>query len=99
VRRVDAARRPWADDPRATFLASAGELRGTFVAAGLEPIVWNEQEAALQEIARQHFAPTVDPAQVGLDLLMPDFDVRMANVGRSIGEGRLRLLQAVMRAV
>jgi hypothetical protein len=41
----------------------------------------------------------VDPSQVGLDLLMPDFDVRMANIGRSIGEGRLRLLQAVLRAV
>jgi hypothetical protein len=32
-------------------------------------------------------------------LLMPDFDARMANVARNIGEGRLRLLQAVFRAV
>ncbi len=36
---------------------------------------------------------------VGLRLLMPDFEIRMANIGRSIGEGRLRLLQAVLRAV
>jgi SAM-dependent methyltransferase len=90
---------PWADDPRASFVVSAAELRATFAAAGLEPVVWNEQEAALGAIGGQRFEPTVDPAQVGLDLLMPEFDVRMANVGRSIGEGRLRLLQAVLRAV
>jgi sarcosine/dimethylglycine N-methyltransferase len=90
---------PWADDEQASFLAPADELRATFVATGLEPIVWNEQEAALGEIGRQRFDPTVDPSQVGLGLIMPDFDVRMANIGRSIGEGRLRLLQAVLRAV
>jgi len=90
---------PWADDPRASFVVSADELRATFAAAGLEPVVWNEQEAALGAIAEQRFDPTVDPGQVGLDLLMPEFDVRMANVGRSIGEGRLRLLQAVLHAV
>jgi hypothetical protein len=48
--------------------------------------------------AQRQFEPTVDPSQVGLGLLMPDFDARMANVGRSIAEGRLRLLQAVLRA-
>jgi hypothetical protein len=29
---------------------------------------------------------------------MPDFETRMGNVARSIGEGRLKLLQAVLRA-
>ncbi len=90
---------PWADDSRASFLASADELHAAFVSAGLEPVIWNEQEAALGEIARRHFDAPVDSSQVGLTLLMPDFDVRMANIGRSIGEGRLRLLQAVLRAV
>ena len=90
---------PWADDPQASFVAPADELRASFVTAGFEPVVWNEQEAALGQIAQQRFDPTVDPAQVGLELIMPDFEVRMANVGRSIGEGRLRLLQAILRAV
>jgi SAM-dependent methyltransferase len=89
---------PWADAPEASFLVTARELRSAFAAAGLEPEVWNEQEGALSEIAARPFAPTVDPAQVGLQLLMPDFDTRMANVGRSIADGRLRLLQAVLRA-
>jgi SAM-dependent methyltransferase len=89
---------PWADDREASFVVPADELRATFVAAGLEPVVWNEQQDALGEIARQRFEPTVDPGQVGLGLLMPDFEVRMGNVGRSIGEGRLRLLLAILRA-
>ena len=90
---------PWADDPQASFVVGADELKVRFGEAGLEPVVWNEQEAALGTISRQRFDPTVDPSRVGLDLLMPDFEVRMANVGRSIGEGRLRLLQTVLRAV
>jgi SAM-dependent methyltransferase len=89
---------PWADGPETSFLVPAGELRSAFAAAGLEPEVWNEQEGALAEIAARPFEPTVDPSRVGLRLLMPDFDTRMGNVGRSIADGRLRLLQAVLRA-
>jgi SAM-dependent methyltransferase len=90
---------PWADGPDASFLVPAEELRAAFEAAGLRAEIWNDQEGALAEIGQRQFAPTVDPSQVGLSLLMPDCDVRMANVARNIGEGRLRLLQAVLRAV
>jgi SAM-dependent methyltransferase len=90
---------PWADGPEASFVVSAGELRSVFEAAGFEAAVWNEQEGALAEIAQRRFTPTVDPTQVGLGRLMPDFDQRMGNVGRNIAEGRLGLLQAVLRAV
>jgi sarcosine/dimethylglycine N-methyltransferase len=89
---------PWADGPDESFVVPADELRAAFTDAGFEAVVWNEQEGALAEIGRRAFDPTVDPAQVGLGLLMPDFEIRMGNVGRSIGEGRLRLLQAVLRA-
>jgi len=89
---------PWADGPSESFLVPAGELRSTFEAAGFEVAVWNEQEGALTEIGQRTFEPTVDPAWVGLDLLMPDYGTRMGNLGRSIGEGRLGLLQAVLRA-
>jgi hypothetical protein len=50
------------------------------------------------EIGQRQFELSVDPSQVGLALLMPDFGTRMANIGQSIAEGRLRLLQAVLRA-
>jgi sarcosine/dimethylglycine N-methyltransferase len=90
---------PWADGPEASFVVSADELRAVFEAAGFEPVVWNEQEGALAEIAQRTFTPTVDPARVGLGRLMPEFEQRMGNVGRNIVEGRLGLIQAVLRAV
>jgi sarcosine/dimethylglycine N-methyltransferase len=89
---------PWADGPEASFVVSADELRSVFEAAGFEPVIWNEQEGALAEIAQRTFTPTVDPAQVGLGRLMPEFEERMGNVGRNIVEGRLGLIQAVLRA-
>lgn len=90
---------PWADGPEASFVISADALRAVFEAAGFEPEVWNEQEGALAEIAKRDFTPTVDPTRVGLARLMPDFEQRMGNVGRNIAEGRLGVIQAVLRAV
>jgi sarcosine/dimethylglycine N-methyltransferase len=90
---------PWADGPEASFAVSADELRSVFEAAGFEPVIWNEQEGALAEIGQRTFTPTVDPARVGLGRLMPEFEQRMGNVGRNIVEGRLGLIQAVLRAV
>jgi sarcosine/dimethylglycine N-methyltransferase len=90
---------PWADGPDASFVVAAGTLRTAFVEAGFEPVVWNEQEAALAEIGRRPFTATADPARLGLTRLMPDYERRMTNVGRNVGEGRLGLLQAVLRAV
>jgi SAM-dependent methyltransferase len=89
---------PWADAPAGSFLAGGDELRAAFEAAGFEAEVWNEQEGALAQIGRQRFEPRAETQAVGLGLLMPDFEQRMGNVGRSIGEGRLRLLQARLRA-
>lgn len=87
---------PWADGPEASFVVSADELRSAFAEAGFEAVVWNEQDGALAEIAKRSFTPTVDPAQVGLAQLMPDFQARMGNLGRCIGDGRLGILQAVL---
>jgi SAM-dependent methyltransferase len=89
---------PWADGPEASFVVPAEELRAAFDAAGLHAEIWNDQDGALAEIGQRQFEPTVDPTQVGLGLLMPDFEARMGNVARSIGEGRLKLIQAVLRA-
>jgi sarcosine/dimethylglycine N-methyltransferase len=87
---------PWADGPEASFVVPAEDLRAAFEQAGLDVVVWNDQEGALAEIGQRQFEPTVDPAKVSLALLMPEFETRMGNVGRSIGDGRLRLLQAVL---
>jgi sarcosine/dimethylglycine N-methyltransferase len=90
---------PWADRPEQSFVVAADELRSVFREAGFEPVVWNEQEGAFAEIAQRRFTPTVDPTLVGLGRLMPGYEERMGNVGRNIAEGRLGLLQAVLRAV
>jgi sarcosine/dimethylglycine N-methyltransferase len=90
---------PWADGPEASFVVPADELRSTFEAAGLQPVVWNEMEQALGEIGKRTFTPSVDPDRVGLARLMPNHDERMGNVARNIVEGRLGLLLAVLRAV
>ncbi len=54
---------------------------------------------ALASIGRQAFEPTIDPALAGLQQLMPNFEERMATLGRNVGEQRLELVQAVLRAV
>ena len=89
---------PWADGPEASFVVTADELRSVFEEGKFEPVVWNEQEQALAEIGQRRFTPPVDPTRVGLARLMPDFEQRMGNLGRNVAEGRLGLLQAVLRA-
>jgi hypothetical protein len=74
-------------------------LRATLEAAGFEVEVFNGVQDALASIGRQAFEPTIDPARAGLHQLMPRFDERMATLGRNVGEQRLELLQAVLRAV
>jgi SAM-dependent methyltransferase len=88
---------PWADSADESFVASAAELRAAFVTAGFDEVEWHEQEPAFERIVAQPFTPPVDPGLVGLAQLMPDYDTRMANVGRNIAEGRLGLLLAVLR--
>jgi hypothetical protein len=89
----------WADGPETNFVVPASDLRAAFERAGLQPEVWNEHEGALAEIAQREFQPSVDPGVLNLGVLIPDFGERIGNAGRSIAEGRLRLLQAVLRAV
>ena len=89
----------WADGPETSFVGEPEALRRAFETAGLEADVWNEHEPALAEISQREFQPPVDPAMVNLGVLIPGFPERIGNAGRSIAEGRLRLLQAVLRAV
>lgn len=89
---------PWADALDQSFVVSYDELRGHLEAAGFSVETWNRVQDALASIGRHPFEPTIDPARVGLHLLMPDFEQRMANLGRNVAEHRIELLQAVLRA-
>jgi SAM-dependent methyltransferase len=89
---------PWADGPEGSFLVSAADLRALFTDAGFTPTVWNEGEAVQATIvaAAQEMGELPAHAGVALDLLMPDYEARMAGVARNIGEQRIGLVQAVL---
>jgi sarcosine/dimethylglycine N-methyltransferase len=89
---------PWADGPGDSFLVSSAELLRIVEDAGFEPLTWNVGPDALAEIARAaDAAPAAGPDRgVNLKLLMPNFDERMAGLGRNVGEHRIELVQAVL---
>lgn len=89
---------PWADEPEQSFVVSGDELRADLEMGGFAVETWNGVQDALASIGRHPFEPTVDPAKLGLWLIMPDFEVRMANLGRNVAEHRVELLQAVLHA-
>ncbi len=90
---------PWADDEEQSWLVSAEELRELLEAASLEILAWNEGPAALgaiAEAAAQVPTSRIDP-HLGLHILMPDFEERMAGLGRNIAQDKIALVQVVAR--
>jgi len=87
---------PWADDEAASFVVDSDELRTAVEQAGFEVRTFNEGPAALAEIARAAAVVPPPPRNgVDLSLLMPDYEARMAAVGRNVAEGRIALVQVV----
>jgi ubiquinone/menaquinone biosynthesis C-methylase UbiE len=90
---------PWADEDEQSWLVSAEELRELLEAASLQIITWNEGQAALDAIAKataQVPITRTDP-HLGLHILMPDFEERMAGLGRNIAQDKIALVQVVAR--
>jgi SAM-dependent methyltransferase len=90
---------PWADDAEQSWLVSAEELRDLLEAASLEVVAWNEGRAALGAIAVAAMKLPTSPThpQLGLDILMPDFEQRMAGLARNISQDKIALVQVVAR--
>ena len=90
---------PWADHERESWLMRPEELRALIEAGPLELVAWNLGEAALATIAAaaQTLRPGTGAAALGLKLLMPDFEARMAGLARNVAEDRITLVQAVAR--
>jgi sarcosine/dimethylglycine N-methyltransferase len=90
---------PWADHEDQSWLVSGEALRELLVAASLEIVAWNAGPAALATIAAA--APSLPAPRadhpLGLDILMPDHEERMAGLARNVGQGRIALVQAVAR--
>jgi SAM-dependent methyltransferase len=91
---------PWADGPETSFVAGAAELRGILLEASLVPREWLLDEQAQQALIAAASDPRMSTGApgVGLDLLLPDHEQRMAGLARNVEEGRLGLLLAVLEA-
>jgi MPBQ/MSBQ methyltransferase len=88
---------PWADGPDQSSVVPATELRPLLAGAGLSIREWREDQDALAAIAEAAQAEPVRPAPetFGLQLLMPDYDARMAALARNVEGRRIALVQIV----
>jgi SAM-dependent methyltransferase len=86
---------PWAPDDSISHLVTIEELRGALAAAGFSQLVWEDRTAASTAFFRA--LAQRGPAAVGLHLLMDDAKNRFANMLPNLEEGRVCVVQAVMR--
>lgn len=91
---------PWANDPSESFLVSGEELRRIAEQAGFQPVAVHEGADALAAVTTAASGlPAPGPDRgIGLALLMPDFEQRMAGVGENLAERRIELFAGVFVA-
>ena len=71
---------PWADTSEQSSIVGAEELQGLLEAEGLAVGPVNRGQAVLESIfaAAEQLTPSPAQQSLGLELLMPDFEARMA---------------------
>jgi sarcosine/dimethylglycine N-methyltransferase len=89
---------PWARTPATSFLLTAAATREAVESAGFRALVWQDDT----EAAKAWFAQlrsSGPPPSPNLSVVMgSDFPQLAANLGRSLMEGRVRILTAVLEA-
>ncbi len=87
---------PWADTPERSHLVTPDQLAAALRGAGFTLEVWND----LTEFAVAAMTPVLEaPADpLGLQLLVPDIEIKVRNLLENARGDRLRLIQAVARA-
>jgi len=92
---------PWADRPDQSWLVPADELRRLLDSRPLEVVHWLHGQAALEAIgaADASVVPPGSDRGIGLHLLMPDYEARMATMLRNVAQQRVGLVLAVARRV
>jgi SAM-dependent methyltransferase len=92
----------WADTPATSFLFTPEKTRALLEAAGLEVLAWQDNTAVSvaemeAEQARAASSPAARPI-LGLHLVVgPSFFDKVRNGHRNMREGRLALLNAILR--
>lgn len=92
---------PWASTPEISFLLSPEAMRESLERAGFEVVLWRDHtDEALAWFAGQQaamqLAPQKSPLSIGV-VMGPGFGTMAANLVQNLKEGRLRLLQAIVR--
>jgi ubiquinone/menaquinone biosynthesis C-methylase UbiE len=91
---------PWADDNSISHLISVSELRELLTKAGFESLRWEDRTEASITFFETTFERIRDNGRpaVGLHLLMGEnANERFANMLRNLREGKVRVIQALMR--
>ena len=84
---------PWADRPELSFLTSADGLRRELWAAGFEVAVWNDLTEA--SVFRLRPLLKTPPQPLGLQVVVPGFPAKAANLVAGLVDGSFRLIQSV----
>jgi SAM-dependent methyltransferase len=91
---------PWSRTPKTSFLLTPGDMLTALLQQGFRTSSWTDRsEAAIKWFDEQHMASAPGaPPTVGLHLAMgPEFPEMAANLERNLREGRVGLVQAIMR--
>lgn len=93
---------PWADGPEESFPISSGDMRKLLFRAEFTEIEWREGAdvvASAKEATDKVYGMKAGGGLPGVDLslLVPRFAERVATLGRNVEEGRIDLVQGVLR--
>lgn len=89
---------PWADDPSISFLRPAEDVRSLITSSGFRELVWEDMTASALAFVRERAAAPPTASPVGLQIVVPDFAAKVANVGRGLTEQRLAPFRGVFEA-
>jgi SAM-dependent methyltransferase len=88
---------PWADHPARSHLVTPDELRAVVESAGFAVEHWNDLTDQAAALMQAMLAQPANP--LGLHAFVTDFRRKAENLTHALADGRLRAVQAVVRAV
>jgi SAM-dependent methyltransferase len=88
---------PWADQPGLNHVATADRLRAVLESSGFTIEHWNDLTDQATTIMQQ--VATLPPNPLGLHAFVADFAEKSKNLTQALGDGRLRVIQGIARAV
>ena len=88
---------PWADEPGFSHLATSERLRAIVESSGFAFDHWNDLSEGTAAFMGALLAEP--PSPLGLHAFVPNFAEKVKNLSHALGDGRLRVIQGVARAI